>query len=150
TLRGVRPLASSVPRPGHNRSRPSPQHPPAFLAGPDHGHQRQRPAMPPDQAVQGREGQAADRPQPRHRRVWLRTMSWGERIGRHITPDGCVVVPPRVAHWLEKEAGVTIDRRLRIRDNDPAAYEVLAALHLAALTHDGSDCGTKTVAAQRT
>ncbi|WP_163720920.1 helix-turn-helix domain-containing protein [Mycolicibacterium psychrotolerans] len=35
---------------------------------------------------------------------------------------------------------MTADRRIRLRDNDPEAYVVLTALHLAALR---SDCGTK-------
>ena len=67
---------------------------------------------------------------------------WAQRIGRHITPSGSVVVPPRIAHWLEKKAGVTGDKRISLRDTDPLAYEVLAALHIAALSH-GSEDGTK-------
>lgn len=53
------------------------------------------------------------------------------RVGHH---------PPRMARWLEKRANMTADRRIRLRDNDPEAYVVLTALHLAALR---SDCGTK-------
>lgn len=68
--------------------------------------------------------------------------SWAQRIGRHILPDGRVVVPPRIAFWLEKQAGVTDNRRIVVRGNDPAAYEVLMALHIAALTHR-SGVGTK-------
>lgn len=67
---------------------------------------------------------------------------WAQRIGRHILQDGSVAVPPRIAAWLEKRAGVTRERRIAIRDTDPAAYEVLAALHLAALQYS-SGCGTK-------
>ena len=51
------------------------------------------------------------------------------RIQRRITADGSVIVPPRIAAWLERHAGVTGDRRIRLRGNDPDAYEVLAALH---------------------
>jgi len=72
---------------------------------------------------------------------------WAERIGRHITAEGCVVVPPRIAAWLEQKAGVTGDKRISLRDTDPLAYEVLAALHIAALSH-GSENGTKGVAGQ--
>jgi excisionase family DNA binding protein len=60
---------------------------------------------------------------------------WAQRISRHILPDGSVAVPPRIAAWLEKRAGVTDDRRIALRDTDPAAYTVLAALRLAALYH---------------
>jgi excisionase family DNA binding protein len=67
---------------------------------------------------------------------------WPQRIGRHILPDGSVTVPPRIAAWLEKRAGVTDERRIALRDSDPAAYAVLAALRLAALYHR-SDTGTK-------
>jgi excisionase family DNA binding protein len=74
---------------------------------------------------------------------------WAARIGRHITSEGSVVVPPRIAHWLEQKAGVTSDRRIAIRDTDPEAYEVLAALHLAALQHR-SDLGTKRAGGQGT
>lgn len=42
---------------------------------------------------------------------------------------------------------MTADRRANLRQTDPEAYEVLTALHLAAL---GADCGTKPVAAQPT
>jgi excisionase family DNA binding protein len=55
------------------------------------------------------------------------------RIRGHILSDGSVIVPPRIARWLEKQADMTADRRIRLRDNDPDAYVVLAALHLAAL-----------------
>lgn len=72
---------------------------------------------------------------------------WAQRIGRHILPDGSVAVPPRIAAWLERKAGVTRERRIAIRDSDPAAYEVLAALRLAAL-RSSSGCGTKVAAQQ--
>jgi excisionase family DNA binding protein len=72
---------------------------------------------------------------------------WAQRIGRHLTADGSVIVPPRIAHWLEKHADVTDDRRIAIRGSDPLAYEVLAALHIAALIH-GSANGTKPVVLQ--
>jgi excisionase family DNA binding protein len=76
------------------------------------------------------------------------TETWEARICRHVTNDGAVVVPGRIAAWLEQKAGVTADRRIRLRITDPEAYEVLAALHLAAL-HHGSDCGTKASVVQR-
>jgi excisionase family DNA binding protein len=69
-------------------------------------------------------------------------MDWARRIGRHITVEGSVIVPPRIAWWLEQKAGVTADKRISIRDTDPLAYEVLAALHIAALSL-GSENGTK-------
>lgn len=72
---------------------------------------------------------------------------WARRIGQHLLPDGAVVVPPRVACWLEQQACLTDQRRISIRDTDPGGYEVLAALHLAALTHR-SGRGTKLDAAQ--
>ncbi|WP_156662624.1 helix-turn-helix domain-containing protein [Mycobacterium sp. 1274761.0] len=65
------------------------------------------------------------------------------RIYRRITEDGAVVVPPRIASWLERHAGITADLRIRLRGVDPEAYEVLAALRLAALRHSSSDFGTK-------
>lgn len=67
------------------------------------------------------------------------------RIAQRITSDGSVIIPPRMARWLEKQAGITADRRIRLRDNDPEAYVVLAALHLAALS---SGNGTNHAAAQ--
>lgn len=70
------------------------------------------------------------------------TDNWSARIGRHITTDGSVLVPPRIAAFLEHRAGLTGERRILLRDTDPAAYEVLAALHLAALAHRSGD-GTK-------
>jgi excisionase family DNA binding protein len=73
---------------------------------------------------------------------------WAERIGRHITAEGSVVVPPRIAHWLEKSAGVTGDWRISLRATDPLAYEVMAALHLAAITHSSAN-GTKPAVSQR-
>ena len=74
---------------------------------------------------------------------------WASRIGRHMTAEGSVVVPARIAAWLEQRAGLTSDRRIRVRDTDPAAYEVLMALHAAALDHR-SGTGTKLAVAQPT
>jgi excisionase family DNA binding protein len=74
-------------------------------------------------------------------------ISWGDRIARRLTGDGSVIVPPRIAAWLEDKTGVTSERRLMLRDTDQVAYEVLAALRLAALAHR-SDCGTKIAAPQ--
>lgn len=67
------------------------------------------------------------------------------RIAQHITGDGSVIIPPRIARWLEQNSGMTADRRIRLRDTDPEAYVALAALHLSAL---GSDSGTKDAAPQ--
>lgn len=75
------------------------------------------------------------------------TDSWAHRIGRHIRPDGSVAVPPRIAYWLESQAGLTADRRISLRTADPTAYEILSALHLAALSHRSGN-GTKPTAAQ--
>lgn len=72
---------------------------------------------------------------------------WAGRIGRHLTTEGAVVVPARIAAWLEQKAGVTADRRIALRNTDPQAYEVLAALHLAALAHWTAN-GTKHAAGQ--
>jgi len=74
---------------------------------------------------------------------------WAERITRHITADGSVVVPARIAGWLDGVAGVTADRRIEMRATDPLAYEVLAALHIAALSR-GSENGTKRAGGQGT
>lgn len=68
------------------------------------------------------------------------------RIAQRITGDGSVIIPPRIARWLEEQAGMTADRRIRLRITDPEAYVVLAALHLSALH---SDCGTSQVATQQ-
>jgi excisionase family DNA binding protein len=73
------------------------------------------------------------------------TESWEQRISRWITPSGAVIVPPRVAAWLEDKSGLTADRRITLRSTDPQAYEVLMALHLAALS---SETGTKDSAGQ--
>lgn len=72
---------------------------------------------------------------------------WASRIGRHMTAEGSVVVPARIAAWLEQRAGLTTDSRIRVRDTDPAAYEVLMALHVAALDHR-SETGTNLAPAQ--
>ncbi|WP_432542319.1 helix-turn-helix domain-containing protein [Kineococcus sp. SYSU DK002] len=52
-----------------------------------------------------------------------------------------VIVPGRVAAWLEQHAGL---QRIRIdvRGADPEVDAVLAALRLAALTWRGTACGT--------
>jgi excisionase family DNA binding protein len=73
--------------------------------------------------------------------------SWEERIARRLTGGGSVIVPPRLAAWLEDKAGLTAERRIMLRDTDPAAYEVLAALRLAALAHRSGN-GTKVAAPQ--
>lgn len=73
---------------------------------------------------------------------------WTGRISRHIREDGSVVVPSRIAAWLESKAGLTADRRINLMVTDPAAYEVLAALRLAALQFR-SGTGTETVMAQQ-
>jgi excisionase family DNA binding protein len=62
-----------------------------------------------------------------------------------MTSQGAVVVPPRLAAWLERTAGVSNDRRILIRDSDPLAYEVLAALHIAAAYYR-SGAGTEQAA----
>ncbi len=67
------------------------------------------------------------------------------RIARRITSDGSVIISPRIARWLEQQAGITADRRIRLRETDLEAYVTLAALHLAALS---SDCGTNDAVAQ--
>ncbi|MFL0276994.1 helix-turn-helix domain-containing protein [Mycobacterium sp. SMC-19] len=59
-----------------------------------------------------------------------------------------MTVPPRIAAWLEAKAGLTADRRIGLRVTDPPAYEILAALHLAAL-HHRSGTGTETAGRQR-
>ncbi|WP_052066184.1 helix-turn-helix domain-containing protein [Rhodococcoides fascians] len=68
------------------------------------------------------------------------------RISRRLTADGSVIIPPRIARWLEHNAGMTADRRIRLRDNDPEAYVALTALHLSALS---SESGTKDALPQR-
>ena len=66
---------------------------------------------------------------------------WAQRIGRHRLPDGSIVVPPRIAAWLESKAGMTSERRIMLRGSDPLAYEVLTALRYAALQHGASANG---------
>ena len=75
-------------------------------------------------------------------------MTSDPRISNHLTQDGCAVVPPRIAHWLETKAGVTDDWRDRLRDTDPEARQVMAALHWAAAQHR-SAFGTNSVVGQR-
>jgi|GEM_PF-2874178 excisionase family DNA binding protein len=74
--------------------------------------------------------------------------SWEQRIADRMTPDGSVVVPPRVAAYLEAKAGVTADRRILLRGHDDEAYEVLMALHFAADAHRSGN-GTEHVVGQR-
>jgi excisionase family DNA binding protein len=54
---------------------------------------------------------------------------------RYVTGNGSVIVPPRIAHWLETKTGVTADWRISLQGTDPEAYEVMLALHMAALRH---------------
>lgn len=61
------------------------------------------------------------------------------RIAQHIASDGSVIIPPRMARWLDKQSGMTADRRILLRDTDPDFYVVLAALRIVALR---SDIGT--------
>ena len=68
------------------------------------------------------------------------------KIAQCITPDGSVIVTPRIARWLDSKTGMTADRRILLRTTDPEAYTVLTALYLVAI---GSANGTKTTAAQR-
>jgi excisionase family DNA binding protein len=72
---------------------------------------------------------------------------WAERIGRHITPDGCVVVPPRIADWIEKQIGLVSERRTALANSDPLAYSVLSALRIVALAHRSGN-GTKLAGGQ--
>ena len=69
------------------------------------------------------------------------------RISTHVTANGSVIVPPRIARWLETKAKVTADWRDRLRDTDLEAHEVMVALHWAALRHR-SGIGTKPVVGQ--
>ena len=72
------------------------------------------------------------------------TDTFAAQISRHMTPDGSVLVVPRLAAWLEQQSGITRDRRIALRDTDPEGYAILAALGLAALRHRS---GTGTYAA---
>lgn len=72
--------------------------------------------------------------------------SWDSRISRHIAANGSVLVPPRIARWLESKAGVTAEWRISLRGTDFEAYEVLLAMHMAALR---SGCGTDSPVGQR-
>jgi|SRR6185369_1429019 excisionase family DNA binding protein len=73
---------------------------------------------------------------------------WEPRISSHVTANGSVIVPPRIAHWLETKAGVTAEWRDRLRDTDLEAHQVMAALHWAATEHR-SDTGTNSVVGHR-
>jgi excisionase family DNA binding protein len=70
------------------------------------------------------------------------------RASHHVTADGAVIVPPRIAHWLENKAGITADWRDHLRDTDLEAHQVMAALHWAATQHR-SGIGTNLPVAQR-
>ena len=72
---------------------------------------------------------------------------WEARICKRMAADGSVIVPPRMAAWLDQKADVTGDRRIALRDTDPVAYEVLAALRLASLAYR-SGSGTKLAVVQ--
>jgi excisionase family DNA binding protein len=69
------------------------------------------------------------------------------RMSSHVTANGSVIVPPRIAHWLETKAGVTADWRDRLSETDQEAHEVMLALHMAAL-HHRSGIGTNSVVGQ--
>lgn len=60
-------------------------------------------------------------------------IDWAERIGRYIDSQGSVVVPPRIAEWIERQIGLVSERRIKMADADPQAYAVLSALRLVAL-----------------
>jgi excisionase family DNA binding protein len=70
------------------------------------------------------------------------------QASKHVTADGAVIVPPRIAHWLETKAGITADWRDHLRDTDLVAHQVMAALHWAATQHR-SGIGTNSPVAQR-
>lgn len=65
------------------------------------------------------------------------------RTSRYITPNGWAIIPPQIAHYLEKRAGVTADTRARLRDTNWDAYQVLTSLHVVALRYARSDIGPK-------
>jgi excisionase family DNA binding protein len=79
----------------------------------------------------------------------VRTSADHKKITSHVTEDGSVIVPPRIAHWLETKAGVTADWRDRLRDTDLEAHQVMAALHWVATQHR-SGIGTNSPVGQRT
>ena len=62
----------------------------------------------------------------------MATESWEARIGRRITANGEAILQPRIARYLETQAGITPEWRSRLQDTDPEAYEGLMALHLVA------------------
>lgn len=61
---------------------------------------------------------------------------WTERIGRHLLPDGSVIVPARIAKLLDDRAQMLSERRIALRASDPQAYVVLSALRLSALGYE--------------
>lgn len=67
----------------------------------------------------------------------LAQIEWSQRIAQHLLPGGSVIVPPRIAAWLEKKSGMLPERRIMLLDTDPEAYAVLTALHVSAMgRHD--------------
>jgi excisionase family DNA binding protein len=74
---------------------------------------------------------------------------WSARIGRHITADGSVIVPPRIADWIEGQIGLVSERRTALAGTDPLAYTVLSALRIVALPHRSGN-GTKLAGGQPT
>jgi excisionase family DNA binding protein len=72
---------------------------------------------------------------------------WAHRIGRHINAEGSVIVPPRIADWIEEQIGLVSERRIALADTDPLAYAVLSALRMIALSHRSGN-GTKLAEAQ--
>lgn len=58
---------------------------------------------------------------------------WAERIGRHLLPDGSVIVPARIAKLLDDRAQMLSEQRIALRASDPQAYVVLSALRISAL-----------------
>jgi excisionase family DNA binding protein len=72
---------------------------------------------------------------------------WAQRIGCHITPNGSVVVPPRIADWIERQIGLVSERRTAMAGTDPLAYTVLSALRVVALSHRSGN-GTKVAGGQ--
>lgn len=68
--------------------------------------------------------------------------SWEQKIAQHLTPDGSVIVPPRIAKWLQTRADIAPEWRAGLRDSDSEAYEVMMAISFAA-TQELSASGTK-------
>ena len=64
------------------------------------------------------------------------------RPARWLTPSGSVVIPPTIASWLEKRAGITAETRGRLETTDPEARAVLVALHMSAMLAGSPASGT--------